>query len=158
MEKKSSWFCQYRFLNETSQQAHNVKMTSYQRRCDVILPSRHTTWKWRRINVDATWSRHIDVDTTSFSRIPDTTSLSTSMRRYHVASTLIRRHFHVHAASTLIRRHFHVLCLLGWYKYKTWSDNSQGKTPNSTFHSDVIMPVCLYQAIFRARSIILKPV
>ena len=30
------------------------------------IPSRHTTSKWRRINVDATWSRHIDVDTTSF--------------------------------------------------------------------------------------------
>ena len=28
--------------------------------------SGHTTWKWRRINVDATWSRRIDVDTTSF--------------------------------------------------------------------------------------------
>ena len=30
------------------------------------LPSRHTISKWRRINVDATWSRRIDVDTTSF--------------------------------------------------------------------------------------------
>ena len=30
------------------------------------VPSRHTTSKWRRINVDATWSRRIDVDTTSF--------------------------------------------------------------------------------------------
>ena len=29
-------------------------------------PSGHTTLKWRRINVDATWSRRIDVDTTSF--------------------------------------------------------------------------------------------
>ena len=28
-------------------------------------PSGHTTWKWRRIIVDATWSRRIDVDTTS---------------------------------------------------------------------------------------------
>ena len=31
-----------------------------------IQPSGHTTLKWRRINVDATWSRRIDVDTTSF--------------------------------------------------------------------------------------------
>ena len=30
------------------------------------IPNRHTTLKWRRINVDATWSRRIDVDTTSF--------------------------------------------------------------------------------------------
>ena len=29
-------------------------------------PSGHTTLKWRRTNVDATWSRRIDVDTTSF--------------------------------------------------------------------------------------------
>ena len=29
-------------------------------------PSGHTTLKWRRSNVDATWSRRIDVDTTSF--------------------------------------------------------------------------------------------
>ena len=29
-------------------------------------PSRHTTSKWCHINVDATWSRRIDVDTTSF--------------------------------------------------------------------------------------------
>ena len=29
-------------------------------------PSGHTTLKWRRINVDATWSRRIDVDTMSF--------------------------------------------------------------------------------------------
>ena len=29
-------------------------------------PSGHTTLKWRRVNVDATWSRRIDVDTTSF--------------------------------------------------------------------------------------------
>ena len=29
-------------------------------------PSRHTTLKWRRINVDAMWSRRIDVYTTSF--------------------------------------------------------------------------------------------
>ena len=29
-------------------------------------PNGHTTLKWRRINVDATWSRRIDVDTTSF--------------------------------------------------------------------------------------------
>ena len=35
--------------------------------CTLIAPSGHTTLKWRRINVDATWSRHIDVDTTSFS-------------------------------------------------------------------------------------------
>ena len=33
---------------------------------DLHLPSRHTTSKWRRTNVDATWSRRIDVDTTSF--------------------------------------------------------------------------------------------
>ena len=32
----------------------------------VYQPSRHTALKWRRINVDATWSRRIDVDTTSF--------------------------------------------------------------------------------------------
>ena len=32
----------------------------------IFYPSRHTTLKWRRINVDATWSRRIDVDTTSF--------------------------------------------------------------------------------------------
>ena len=32
----------------------------------TYLPSGHTTLKWRRINVDATWSRRIDVDTTSF--------------------------------------------------------------------------------------------
>ena len=31
-----------------------------------IHPSRHTTLKWCRINVDVTWSRRIDVDTTSF--------------------------------------------------------------------------------------------
>ena len=31
-----------------------------------LLPSGHTTLKWRRINVDATWSRRIDVGTTSF--------------------------------------------------------------------------------------------
>ena len=31
-----------------------------------LHPSGHTTLKWRRINVDATWSRRIDVDTTSF--------------------------------------------------------------------------------------------
>ena len=30
------------------------------------MTKRHTTLKWRRINVDATWSRRIDVDTTSF--------------------------------------------------------------------------------------------
>ena len=30
------------------------------------VPNGHTTLKWRRINVDATWSRRIDVDTTSF--------------------------------------------------------------------------------------------
>ena len=30
------------------------------------FPSGHTTLKWRRINVDATWSRRMDVDTTSF--------------------------------------------------------------------------------------------
>ena len=29
-------------------------------------PQWHTTLKWRRINVDATWSRRIDVGTTSF--------------------------------------------------------------------------------------------
>ena len=29
-------------------------------------PSGHTTLDWRRINVDATWSRRIDVDTTPF--------------------------------------------------------------------------------------------
>ena len=34
------------------------------------LPSGHTTLKWRRINVDATWSRRIDVDTTSFWCLP----------------------------------------------------------------------------------------
>ena len=34
--------------------------------CAFCAPSRHTTLKWRRINVDATWSRRIDVDTTSF--------------------------------------------------------------------------------------------
>ena len=33
-----------------------------------IWPSRHTTSKWRRINVDATWSRRINVDTTSLLR------------------------------------------------------------------------------------------
>ena len=66
-----------------TQQAHNIKMTSYQRRCDVTSKS-----KWRRINVDATWHQN-DV-------------VSTSMRRDHVASTLIRR-----------RRHFDVVCLLG---------------------------------------------
>ena len=32
----------------------------------LTVPSGHTTLKWRRINVDATWSRRIDVDTTSF--------------------------------------------------------------------------------------------
>ena len=31
-----------------------------------FFPSRHTTSKWRRINVDAMWSRRIDVDMTSF--------------------------------------------------------------------------------------------
>ena len=30
----------------------------------------HITLKWRRINVDATWSRRIDVDTTSFWCVP----------------------------------------------------------------------------------------
>ena len=30
------------------------------------LPSGHLVRKWRRINVDATWLRRIDVDTTSF--------------------------------------------------------------------------------------------
>ena len=32
----------------------------------LTTPSRHTTSKCRRINVDAMWSRRIDVDTTSF--------------------------------------------------------------------------------------------
>ena len=31
-----------------------------------ILPTGHTVPKWRRLNVDATSSRRIDVDTTSF--------------------------------------------------------------------------------------------
>ena len=40
-------------------------MLSVTSKC-LTHPSRHTTLKWRRINVDATRSRRIDVDTTSF--------------------------------------------------------------------------------------------
>ena len=40
--------------------------TSEPQREETYLPSGHTTLKWRRINVDATWLRRIDVDTTSF--------------------------------------------------------------------------------------------
>ena len=48
-----------------------LSMRSLLRLCDAqplerILPSGHTTLKWRRINVDATWSRRIGDDTTSF--------------------------------------------------------------------------------------------
>ena len=47
-----------RLLLESSNQHVHANLPYY--------PSGHTTLKWRRINVDVTWSRHIDVDTTSF--------------------------------------------------------------------------------------------
>ena len=43
-----------------------VLLTPLKGNSDWIWPSGHTTLKWRRINVDATWSRRSDVDTTSF--------------------------------------------------------------------------------------------
>ena len=40
--------------------------SSYNDMCIESYPSGHLVWKWRRINVDATSSRRIDVNTTSF--------------------------------------------------------------------------------------------
>ena len=143
---KISGFCQIwnhnnidhenHFNEHYSQWTHNIKMTSYQRRCDVkhqndvvstsmrrdhvasTLIRRHFDVSYQRrcdvitfrINVDATWSRRIDVDTTSFWFW---CFVSTSMRRiwfWCFVSTSMRRD---HVASTLIRRHFDVVCLLG---------------------------------------------
>ena len=46
---------------------HLIKFISFNFASKITWhPSGHTTLKWRHINVDATWSRRIDVDTTSF--------------------------------------------------------------------------------------------
>ena len=65
-------------LIRTTQQAHNVIMTSHWRRrkhsdvmCplgNTLLPSRHMTSKWRRIDVDTAWWRRIDPILTSLRR------------------------------------------------------------------------------------------
>ena len=64
--KNVSFFC----ILKAPRSFFLVKMSYYSQRhvtySNEILPSGHLVRKWRRINVDATWLRRIDVDTTSF--------------------------------------------------------------------------------------------
>ena len=61
----NAFICPYLGARQGKSNARNkgVIMRAQQ---GIVKPSRHTTLKWCRINVDATWSRRIDVDTTSF--------------------------------------------------------------------------------------------
>ena len=89
-------------------------------------PGGHLVPKWRRITVSATSWRHIDNNTTSFlwktahhaskNSQPSKRVFGAKVTSYHrrcdaiTVSPSMRRH---HVASTLIRRHFYVMCPLG---------------------------------------------